>query len=119
MTAEELQTMLKRLAYRLIPLCESLPTKKIARIIEDQLLRSAFSAGANYRAACKAQSPKAFKSKLSIALEEIDETLFWLEVIADLELISRKKLSLVLKEADELTRIVASSRKTMEAKRNK
>jgi four helix bundle protein len=119
MTAEELQKRLKDFAYRLIPLCESLPAKKIGRIIEDQLLRSAFSTAANYRAACKAQSPKAFKSKLSIAFEEMDESLFWLEVVADLGLINRKKLSLLLKEADELTRILASSRITREKKLGK
>ena len=119
MTAEELQKRLMSFAYRLVPLCESLPTKKIAIIIENQLLRSAFSAAANYRAACKAQSPKAFKSKLSIAFEEIDESLFWLEAIGDLGLVSRKKLSLLLKEADELTRILASSRITLEKKHGK
>src|SRR5215510_13156550 len=107
MNANELQKRLKNFAYRIVPLCESLPSKKIARIIEDQLLRSAFSAAANYRAACKAQSSKAFKSKLSIAFE----------VIAELGLVNKKKLSLLLKEADELTRILASSRITLEKKR--
>jgi four helix bundle protein len=116
MNANELQQRLKRFAYRVVPLCESLPAKKISRIIEDQLMRSAFSAAANYRAACKAQSTKAFTSKLSIAFEEIDESLFWLEVILDLKLLSLKKLDLILKEADELTRILASSRKTSQNK---
>ena len=88
-------------------------SKKISRIIEDQLLRSAFSAAANYRSACKAQSAKAFKSKLSIAFEEIDEALFWLESISDLNLLKKQKLALVPKEADELTRILASSRITL------
>jgi four helix bundle protein len=91
MNANELQQRLKNFAYRIVPLCESLPVKKISRIIEDQLLRSAFSAAANYRAACKAQSTKAFTSKLSIAFEEIDESLFWLEVITDLKLMDKNK----------------------------
>jgi four helix bundle protein len=76
MDALQLQKRLKDFAYRVVPLCESLPPKKICRIIEDQLLRSAFSAAANYRAACKAQSPKSFTAKISIAFEEIDESLF-------------------------------------------
>lgn len=114
MNADELQKRLKKFAYRIVPLCESLPSKKICRIIEDQLLRSGFYAAANYRAACKAQSTKAFKSKLSIAFEEIDEFLFWLEVIDDLELIPKQKLVLLVKEADELCRILASSRITIE-----
>ena len=116
MNSAELQLRLKKFAYRLIPLCEALPSKKISKIIEDQLLRSAFSAAANYRAACKAQSDKAFKSKLSIAFEEMDEALFWLEAIADTKLIDGDKLSLLIKEADELTRILAASRKTIEKK---
>ena len=112
MDALELQTRLKHFAYRTVPLCESLPAKKICKIIEDQLLRSAFSAAANYRSACKAQSAKSFTAKLSIAFEEMDETLFWIEVISDLKFLKPSKLSLILKEADELTRILASSRKT-------
>jgi four helix bundle protein len=111
-----LQTRLKNFAYRIIPLCESLPAKKVCKIIEDQLLRSAFSAAANYRSACTAQSSKAFKSKLSIAFEEMDESLFWLEAITDLNMIHNQKLTLIRKEADELTRILASSRITLEKK---
>ena len=116
MTSEELQKRLKTFAYLTIPLCESLPSKKVSRIIEDQLLRSAFSAAANYRSACKAQSEKAFKSKLSIAFEEIDEALFWLEVISDLKLVISENLTSLLKEADELTRILAATRISLEKK---
>jgi len=119
MNAADLQKRLKDFAYRVVPLCEFLPVKKISKVIEGQLLRSAFSAfspAANYRAACKAQSPKSFTAKLSIAFEEIDESLFWLEAIEDLKLISKGKLILLLKEADELTRILASSRKTLQKK---
>jgi len=116
MDALQLQKRLKDFAYRVIPLCESLPSKKICRIIEDQLLRSAFSAAANYRAACKAQSPKSFIAKISIAFEEIDESLFWLEIIADLKFLEQNKMNLILKEADELTRILASTRKTSQSK---
>jgi len=116
MNAAELQLGLKDFAYRVVPLCESLPVKKISKVIEGQLLRSSFSAAANYRAACKAQSPKAFTSKLSIAFEEMDESLFWLEIIAGLKLLGFKKMELITKEADELTRILASSRKTSQRK---
>ena len=116
MNSRELQIRMKKFAYKLLPLCDEFPSKKISKIIEDQLLRSAFSAAANYRAACNAQSPRTFKAKLSIAFEEIDESLFWLEVISDSELLSRDKLYLQIKEADELTRILAASRKTMEDK---
>lgn len=116
MTALQLQLRLKDFAYRVVSLCESLPTKKICSIVEQQLLRSAFSAAANYRAACKAQSAKSFIAKLSIAFEEMDESLFWLEVISELKFLKRDKMALILKEADELTRIVASSGKTSQNK---
>lgn len=116
MDSKELQDRLKAFAYRVIPLCDSLSFKKISPVIQNQLLRSVFSAAANYRSACKAQSSRAFKSKLSIAFEEMDETLFWLEVIKDLSLVPESKLNLLLKEADELTRILAASRKTIEKK---
>ncbi|MEQ1675396.1 MAG: four helix bundle protein [Chitinophagaceae bacterium] len=114
-----LQKRLKDFAYRIVPLCESLPAKKVSKVVEGQLLRSAFSAAANYRAACKGQSKRAFSSKLSIAFEEIDESLFWLEVILDMKLLKENKLALIIKEADELTRILAASRKTTQAKLGK
>jgi len=112
MTPKELQNRLKKFALRLVPLCESSPNKRISRIIEDQLLRSGFSAAVNYRSACNAQTKKSFSAKLSIALEEIDETSFWLETIEELELIKPEKLSLLTKEAIELTKILGASRKT-------
>jgi four helix bundle protein len=114
MTSLELQNRLKTLAYQLVPVCALFPNNKISRIIEDQLLRSAFSAAANYRAACKAQSPNTFKSKLSVSFEEIDEAMFWLEAINDLHLIPQEKIALLLKEADELTRILAATRIKLE-----
>lgn len=69
MNPKELEGRLKSFAYRIVNLCDSLPNKKISKVIEDQLLRSAFSAAANYRAACRGISKKAFVSKLSIAFE--------------------------------------------------
>jgi four helix bundle protein len=116
MNSIELQKRLKEFACRVVPFCGLLPSKKISRVVEDQLMRSAFSAAANYRAACKAQSEKAFVAKLSIAFEEIDESLFWLEVILDVGLLIPEKMTLIIKEADELTRILASSRKTTQRK---
>jgi four helix bundle protein len=116
MNSSELQKRFKEFDYRVVPLCESLPVRKVSRIIEELLTRSAFSAAANYRASCKAQSSKAFAAKLSIAFEETDESLFWLDVILDLKLLKVEKLSLIIKEADELTRMLTSSRKTSQCK---
>src|SRR5215208_3970590 len=116
MTSEQLQKRIRSFAYRIVSLCEALSPKKISGVIEAQLLRSAFSAAANYRAACKGQSAKAFKSKLSIAFEEADESLFWIESIHDLNLLPAEKLTLLIKEADELVRILAATRISLEKK---
>ena len=67
---------------------------------------------ANYRAACLAQSKASFVSKLSIVLEEVDESAFWLEFIVDEELMSEKRIRPLLDEANELTAIFFASRKT-------
>jgi four helix bundle protein len=76
MDALELQTRLKKFALRTVKVTESLPKGRLSYIVEDQLLRSAFSTAANYRAACKAISRKSFVSKLSIAFEESDNFFF-------------------------------------------
>jgi len=70
------------------------------------LVRSGFSAAANYRAACTAQSKKAFSAKLSIALEEVDESTCWLEMIKNISLIQPVKLDLIIKELIALTKIL-------------
>ena len=118
MTAKELQDRLRFFAYRTVKVCEALTQKKIGRIVEDQLLRSAFSAAANYRAACRGISKKSFVAKLSIAFEEIDDSLFWLEVVRDLQLLPTNKLKEVISEANELCSILASARKTAQKKMN-
>jgi four helix bundle protein len=112
----QLQTRLKDFALRLIPLCEALPKKKLCTIIEHQLLRSGFSAAANYRSACNAQTKKSFLSKLSIALEEIDESVFWLEMIRDANLLPHSKIAAIITEATELTKILGASRRTTSKK---
>ena len=113
MDRTDLQNRLKQFALRLVPLCEALPHNKISEIIVSQLLRSGFSAAANYRSACNAQSKKAFYSKLSISLEEIDETTFWLESIRDAGLLHLSKLELIINESIELTKILGASRRTV------
>lgn len=112
MTAAELQQRIKKFAINVVALCDSLPPKKVAKIIEDQLIRSAFSAAANYRAACTDQSKNAFSAKLSIALEEADEAWFWLGVIKDLQLTNHPELPILIAEAEAITKILGASRRT-------
>ena len=78
-------------------------------------MRCATSVAANYRAACLAQSKPAFVTKLSIVLEEADESAFWLEFIMEEELLAASLLTPLHAEAGELTRIFAASRKTAKA----
>jgi len=112
MKSQELQQKLKSYALRCVKLHENLPKSEVSKVIGNQLLRSAFSAAANYRAACNAQTKKSFVAKLSIVFEEIDETAFWIEMIEETKLLPLQKLNLLHTEAIELTKIIASSRKT-------
>ena len=81
--------------------------------VSNQLIRSSMSVGANYRAACRARSDKEFISKLSIVLEESDETLYWLEIIQEMNWLPSESLSPLIVEANELTAIFVSSLKTV------
>lgn len=112
MDAKELEGRLRDFAIRIVSMCAALPAGRMSKIIEDQLLRSLFSAAANYRAACKAISKKAFVSKLSIAFEESDESLFWVEIILELSLLPLTRLEALIQEAKELASILAAARKT-------
>jgi four helix bundle protein len=88
----------------------------LGRHIQGQVIRCSTSVAANYRAACLSQSKPSFTAKLSIVLEEADETAFWLEFIIDENLLRENVVNPLLKEAEELTAIFASSRKTASTK---
>ena len=109
MTPNELQTRLKKYAYRIVKLTDALPNSVVAKIIKGQIIRAAFSAAANYRSACKGYTKKAFAAKLAIAFEEIDESVFWLEVIVDIKLLGSTRVALLIQEGEELTKILAQS----------
>ena len=81
-------------------------------MIGKQLLRCGTSIGANYRAACRARSRAEFVSKLGIVVEEADETMYWLELLADASIIPAAKLKLLYKETSELTAIFTAARQT-------
>ena len=108
-----LQQRTKQFALRILKLVDALPSTPAGRAISNQLVRSATSVGANYRAACRARSRVEFTAKLGTVLEEADESLYWLEMIRDANLVPEAKISLLLKEADELTAIVAAGRKSL------
>ncbi len=103
----------KQLALRVIHLVESLPKSMTANVIGRQLLRSATSVGANYRAACRAKSVADMIAKLGIVEEEADETLYWLELLAEAGLMPEARLSDLMQESDEITAMIVSSIKTL------
>lgn len=116
---QHLKDRTKRFAIDIIRFCNLLDNAQSSRVIKNQLIRSSTSVAANYRAACKSQSKAAFIAKLAIVEEEADESLFWLEVLEELETNSRvaKNLNKLKNEANELTAIFVASRKT--AKKNR
>lgn len=118
MTKEELKNRTKIFAHRCVKLALSLPKNMLGNHIKGQLVRCSTSVAANYRAACIAQSTKSFISKLSIVIEEADESIFWLEFISDEKLIKLELLEDLLKESKELTSIFIASRKTLNQKIN-
>jgi four helix bundle protein len=115
MRAEELRDRTKALTMRTIKLFRSLPRTPEAQVIGKQLLRSASSAAANYRAVCRARSNAEFVAKLCIVVEEIDEALFWMEVLVDSETVSKSRMAAIIREASELTAIFSASKKTAQA----
>lgn len=108
-TGHDLKDRTKQFALRVMRLYRALPRREEARVIGRQLLRSGTSVGANYRAACRARSKAEFVAKLGIVLEEADETVFWLELLQESELVSAQKLSPLVQEARELTAIFVTS----------
>lgn len=103
----------KKFAVDIIKFCDSLKTCKASSVIVYQLVKSATSTGANYRAACKARSKNEFFSKISIVVEEADESEYWLEVIKESKLSSSDyELERLLVEANEINKIMSRARKT-------
>jgi four helix bundle protein len=111
--SEAMKRRTKQLALVIIRLSRTLPQSPEARIIARQLLRSATSVAANYRAVCRARSTADFTSKLGLVLEEADETLFWLELLVDASIVRRETINVPLDEANQLVSIFVASLRTV------
>jgi len=116
MNKEELKNRTQDFAHRCVKLALSLPNTVLGRHLQGQLIRASTSVAANYRAVCLAQSKASFTSKLSIVIEEADESLFWLEFILKENLIKKERIAGLIKEAGELTAIFIASRKTIQTR---
>src|SRR5512140_3191917 len=112
MTRDEMKARTKSYANRIVKLCEALPDRWIARTLGSQLLRSGTSVGANYRAVCRAKSTADFLNKLRIVEEECDESLFWMELLVENDLVNANRLSALMKEGDEILAMVVAAAKS-------
>lgn len=115
MTKEELKKRTKDFAHRCVKLSLALPNTTLGNHISKQLIRCSTSTAANYRAVCLAHSKASFASKISIVVEEVDESNFWLEFISDEQLLPKEKILPLFTESSELTSIFVASRKTVQA----
>ena len=117
MTEKELLQRTKNFALRVIKLVNALPNNTAGRTIGNQLIRSGTSVAANYRAACRGRSKAEFVAKLGTVEEESDESCLWLELTIESGLMEEKMVAGLLKEANEITAIMAASK--ISARNNK
>ncbi|MEK7617963.1 MAG: four helix bundle protein [Patescibacteria group bacterium] len=116
---KNLQKRTKQFAIRIIKLARFLEKDPITRMIGRQIFRSGTSIAANYRASCRSRSVKEFIAKLGIVIEEADETEFWLELLIESRLVEPNLIQDLLKEADEITAIMVSSKNSTIANQKK
>jgi len=110
---EELKARIKKWVVEVLNFCESLPNNQVTRVINFQLIKSATSTGANQRAASRGRSKAEFYSKLCIAVEEADESQYWLELIdAKGVQCDKEKLKALSKEISEIVAILTAARNT-------
>jgi four helix bundle protein len=112
MNKNDLMKRTKDFAHACVKLALELPGSILGNHIKGQLIRSVTSVAANYRATCVAQSKKSFIAKISIVIEEADESYFWIEFIIDEKMLKRERCEKLMQEAYELTSIFIASRKT-------
>jgi four helix bundle protein len=113
---EDLKSRTRRFALRIIRLFNALPANEVARTIGKQILRSGTSVGAHYREGVRSRSDAEIVSKWGGALQELEETQYWLELLADAEVFPRAQLSDLNNECDELIAILTTCLKKVKAR---
>jgi len=114
---KDLKVRTKFFALRIIKLYSALPKITEAQVIGKQILRSGTSVGAQYREACRARSDAEFVSKIESSLQELEETMYWLELLVESEIFPAQKLQNLREEAEELMAILVASIKTVKARK--
>lgn len=117
--AEDLRTRTKKFALRIVALVSALPRTMVASVLGKQLLRCGTSVAAQYREACRARSQAEFVSKVESALQEMDETAYWLELLAESEVVAADRLHPLRAEADELAAILVASVRTAKSRQGR
>lgn len=112
MTPDDLKKRTKLFGLRCLKLADVLPKTRVGMRLGDQLIRSATSVGANYRAACRAKSPSDFINKLRIVEEECDESVYWLELMIEAGLIPGDRVEDLMSEGKQILAIIVASAKT-------
>ena len=115
----EFKRRTKQLGLAVIRMTEKFPETRLAWVVKDQILRSALSVGANYRAVCRAKSDKDFINKMRIVEEEADKTAYWLEIIEESDLLKSDDLRELKREVNELVAMVVASIRTKSIGLNK
>lgn len=119
MTESEFKERTKGIALRIIKLVQSLPKNWIAETMGKQLLRSGTSIGANYRAACRAKSTADIINKLAIVEEEADESMFWIDLLIESDIVPQTKLGKLYNDINEIVAMTISSIRTLKSKNPK
>ena len=115
--SEQLLPRTKQFAIRVMKLVDRLPRTNSANVVGNQVLRSATSVGANYRAARRARSTAEFCSKMGIVEEEADESVYWLELLVESGLVAEHRLKNLLQEANEIVAMTVASLRTAKRRR--
>jgi four helix bundle protein len=109
---EALRDRTKSFAVRIVRVYRALPYETDAQVLGKQLLRCGTAVAANYRAACRARSNAEWVAKIGIVVEEADETVLWLEMLADCGIVKPRRLELILAEVRELSALFTASQRT-------
>jgi four helix bundle protein len=116
---ETLVVRTKQFAVRIIRLYGTMPRNDVSRVVGRQFLRSGTSVGAHCREAFRSRSDAEWISKMEVALQELDETLYWLELLIEAEIVPAGRLAPLMDEIDELLAIIVASLKTVKGRRKR